>query len=603
MIVVGTKFYGHDSAACVIDTERRTIAAASTERFTRIKHDGTFCHHALRRLLDEPAEVVASAFARFEDCSFQEETSIQGLAMRRKEEVRRMLMSPRNLRELERIDEAAFHRLLSARTDLLRRYESESDLVALGPQGGVANMEAVTLELRRRMAAMGSSGALVEFHDHHLCHAISAVVPSPFFGKRSLIVTLDGQGDGFFGKAFVVDGSSWRCVSRSPAVRLENMPFPASLGWIFSLFTLALGFRPGSDEGKVEALAAFGRPIAALLQEMTKATLVTDEAIGFDPVRIRPFLDPATLTQKIRAHAGEDVAATVQRYLEDTVVSHLNQLAGKTGCKRVALAGGVAANIILNLAVSERTAFNEFHICPFMGDEGAAVGAAILSALTRGADLSWLADEHMPYWGTCYSRNEVLDVLRASSGIRFEDMGPEWTSDAAKAISRHEIVAVFHGRMEFGPRALGHRSILANPADPLLRERMNVSIKQRPPWQPFCPMVLETERERLFERSFPHKHMATAFRVRPQYISAIPSAVHVDGTARPQFLCPQDDLALFDLLTEVQLATGYGVVINTSFNLHGRAIVEHPTHAVEDFIACNLDALYIEGYKVTRLAS
>ena len=600
MIIVGAKFYGHDSAACIIDTGARTIVAASTERFTRIKHDGTFCTPVLEHLLAGPADVVAHAFADFQDRGFQEETSLPGLARRHLDAIRREVAAPRSLRELEVIDDATVATALAGRPDLAQRWRDAARLAANGPAAPEATRAALAADIRMRMAPFASPQLAVEFHDHHLCHAHAAIIPSPFYGRRTLVVTLDGQGDGAFGQAYVVDGTAWRCVGVSRALPLPGLPFPASLGWVYSIFTLALGFRPSSDEGKVEALAAFGRPIAGLLDELQAATTITDNSIGFDPARIRTFLDPVLLTDRLRQYAREDAAATVQHYLEEAVISYLNRLAAVTDCDRLTLVGGVAANIVLNLGVFERTPFRYIHVCPFMGDEGTAVGAAVLSALTRGEDISWLADQTMPYWGTSYSREAVWQELRATSGIHVEDMVDQWITDAAGALASNRIIAVYQGRMEFGPRALGHRSILANPADATLRERMNVAIKRRPPWQPFCPSVLESERERLFTRSVSHRHMAIAFRVRPEHIPAIPSAVHVDGTARPQFVSPDDDPALFALLTDMHRLTGYGLVINTSFNLHGRTIVEAPSHAIDDFLACNLDALYIEGYKVTR---
>jgi carbamoyltransferase len=154
--------------------------------------------------------------------------------------------------------------------------------------------------------------------------------------------------------------------------------------------------------------------------------------------------------------------------------------------------------------------------------------------------------------------------------------------------------------MEFGPRALGNRSILANPTDPATKDRINLTVKRRPKYQPFCPSILEEERKRLFEESFPHKHMAIGFRVKKEYHDKIPSAIHVDGTARPQFVEERDNPDYYRLLKEVKSLTGFGVVINTSFNLHGRTIVHTADDALLDFIDCNIDELYIEGYRVVR---
>jgi len=167
-------------------------------------------------------------------------------------------------------------------------------------------------------------------------------------------------------------------------------------------------------------------------------------------------------------------------------------------------------------------------------------------------------------------------------------------------VSEGKICSLFHGRMEFGPRALGNRSIIANAMLEESRDKINSTVKKRPAYQPFCPSILEEERERLFESSFPHKHMAIAFRMKEKHIKKLPCAVHIDGTARPQFVDKRDNPNYYRYLKALKKMTGYGVSLNTSFNLHGRTIVRTPKDAVIDFIDCNLDELFIEGYRVTR---
>ena len=179
-------------------------------------------------------------------------------------------------------------------------------------------------------------------------------------------------------------------------------------------------------------------------------------------------------------------------------------------------------------------------------------------------------------------------------------MGDEWYVRAAESIANDKIIGVFQGRMEFGPRALGNRSILANPTNPDTRLKINSTIKNRPPFQPFCPSILEEERERLFESSFSHKHMAIAFRMKEEYWERLPSAIHIDGTARPQFVEEKDNPNYFRLLKELKELTGFGVALNTSFNLHGRTIVRKPEDAIVDFVDCKMDELYLEGFLIRR---
>lgn len=199
----------------------------------------------------------------------------------------------------------------------------------------------------------------------------------------------------------------------------------------------------------------------------------------------------------------------------------------------------------------------------------------------------------MKIWGTKYFGHDS-----ALATIDFDKK--EIFAISTERVNKGEICRLLHGRMEFGPRALGNRSIVANPAIANVTKKINLTVKRRPEFQPFCPSILEEERERLFERSFPHKHMATAFRLKEKFVKDIPSAAHIDLTARPQFVDRADNPNFYRYLKHLKKLNGYGVSINTSFNLHGRTVVRTAEDAIIDFIDCNLDALFIEGYEVRR---
>ena len=235
-----------------------------------------------------------------------------------------------------------------------------------------------------------------------------------------------------------------------------------------------------------------------------------------------------------------------------------------------------------------------------MADDGLAIGSAILTAIDLGEDVSWLKNFEMPYFGDSYSRNDVKKVLDNFDNIIYEDLNDNWPKEAAKAVAEGKICSIFQGKMEFGPRALGNRSIVASPMLEGTRKRINSKVKRRPSYQPFCPSILEEERKRLFANSFSHKHMAIAFRMKEEFIKDLPCAVHIDGTARPQFVEEKDNPNYYRYLKELKAITGYGVSLNTSFNLHGRTIVRTPENAVIDFIDCNIDELFIEGFRVMR---
>ena len=441
------------------------------------------------------------------------------------------------------------------------------------------------------------------FYEHHLCHAMPSYCLSPFNGDKAIALTIDGQGDGFFSKLYVFNGlEDYKLIGQSTADFIGGGDRFLSIGRLYNYFTKAMDLRPNSDEGKVEALAAFGKPDNELFQHLMSATYIdkSNFSINFDIKKIEPFYDLDWLKEQRKRVGDENFCASVQSYLEDTIVDYLNFAYEKYPINNLCLSGGVAANIIMSLNIYERTKFRNIYVLPSMADDGLAIGSAILTAIDLGEDVSWLKDFVMPYFGDSFTREEVKKALDSFDNITYEDINNDWPQEAAIAVSKGKICSLFQGKMEFGPRALGNRSIIASPMLEGIRQKINSTVKRRPSYQPFCPSILEEERERLFKRSFSHKHMAIAFRMKDEFIKDLPCAVHVDGTARPQFVEEQDNPNYYRYLKELKNITGYGVSLNTSFNLHGRTIVRTPEDAVVDFIDCNIDELFIEGYRVKR---
>ncbi len=357
-------------------------------------------------------------------------------------------------------------------------------------------------------------------------------------------MTIDGQGDGFFSKIYFFEGTkSFKLIGQSSADFIGGGDRFLSIGRIYNLFTQAMDLRPNSDEGKVEALAAFGSADKDLLTLLNNATNIDKNSLSieFDIQKIQYFYDIEWLKNQRQKIGDENFCATVQSYLEDTIVEYLNVVYSKYPINNLCLSGGVAANIIMSLQIYERTHFKNIYVLPPMGDEGLAIGSAILTAIEFGQDVSWLRSFKMPYFGDSYTRDQVKLALKGFSNISFEDLEKNWPEEAAKSVAEGKICSLFHGRMEFGPRALGNRSIVADPGRDNIRQRINSTVKRRPNYQPFCPSILEEERVRLFKDSFAHKHMAIAFRMKEEFISDLPCAVHIDGTARPQFVEEEDN--------------------------------------------------------------
>ena len=600
MKIVGSKFYGHDSAIFVIDFDLKDIFAMSTERVTRIKHDAMDISPILEQYKFDNVDYVCHGFLS-ENLHFKRAEEIE------KQKAFRALFKPTYVKDLkisnyEKISKTVVGLLTNTKKTLY--YLERKTKKELYPKHSFNTpQDKMDFYIKDVFKKNGMNIKEVSYFDHHLCHAITAYYFSQFVGQKNVLsLTIDGEGDGFFSKLFLFDNNSnYKEIARSKTLKVDSSTQLTSIGNIYSNFTEALGLRPNSDEGKVEALAAFSTKNENLYNALMECTTVRDSGISYDTKLIAKFYDIPYLQEQIKKIGEKSFASTIQSYLEDTIVNFLNKISKKYNSTHLCLSGGVAANIIMSLNIYERTPFKNIYVLPFMGDEGVAAGSAILKALELKQDISWLSTNYMPYFGNEHTKDSVEEAIEKYSG-RIESiyLGEEWYKDAANILSQDKVVSVVHGKMEFGPRALGNRSILANPVNPDIREMINVKVKKRPKYQPFCPSILEEERERLFKSSFKHKHMAIAFRVKEEFNDQIPSAIHIDGTARPQFVEEKDNPTYYKLLKELKKLTGFGVLINTSFNLHGRTIVHTPSDAILDYLDCNIDVLYLNGYKIQR---
>jgi|TARA_B110000438_G_scaffold28483_1_gene27507 carbamoyltransferase len=606
MRIVGTKYCGHDSALCLLDTDEKSIFAMSTERVTRIKHDQLDITPILEKYKFSKIDYVAHSYSDFADKAQDGELREKMIYNKEIEKALRIIIKPSYIQDLNisRIKKnMAIFRALFTDFSAVKSYYSakfKRSLVNETPEG---NKKAFVEYIKINFKKFGLRPKKVLFYEHHLCHAIPSYYLSPFNGEKVIAMTIDGQGDGFFSKIYFFEGTkSFKLIGQSSADFIGGGDRFLSIGRIYNLFTQAMDLRPNSDEGKVEALAAFGSADKDLLTLLNNATNIDKNSLSieFDIQKIQYFYDIEWLKNQRQKIGDENFCATVQSYLEDTVVDYLNAVYKKYPINNLCLSGGVAANIIMSLQIYERTNFKNIYVLPPMGDEGLAIGSAILAAIDLDQDVAWLRDFKMPYFGDSYTREEVKLALQKFNNISFEDVEKNWPEEAAKSVAKGKICALFHGRMEFGPRALGNRSIVADPGQDNIRQRINSTVKRRPSYQPFCPSILEEDRVRLFKDSFAHKHMAIAFRMKEEFISDLPCAVHVDGTARPQFVEEEDNPNYYRYLKALKELTGYGVSLNTSFNLHGRTIVRTPHDAVVDFIDCNIDELYIEGFRVKR---
>lgn len=612
MKYLGHKFFGQDSAVFFIDTDKKEIFAINSDRVSRIKKD----NYDISPILDlysgrfKNVDEVSYSFSNFNGNDAVLETKGTSYYWLNMQRILRKITKPKYRSDLSRkktlIETVGiFLKEVFSPTyfyyKFIRDYYWRKYIRGTLPKK--FHFTKVDKYIRETLKRYNIQTKRIKYHDHHLCHAASAYYLSPFaHNEKALVFTLDEHGDECFSKLFMFDKTGYIELASSKTERffIDDIVFVKSIAGMYSNFTEAMGLIRACDEGKVEALAAYGMIDPKTLKNLLDMVVIEDLEYKINTERFKVLSDIKYL-RKIKNEIGEkNFCATIQHWLEEMAVLYLNEAYKRYPVDNLCLAGGAAANVIMNYKIYKRTPFKKMFIAPPMGDEGSAAGAAILSAIQANEDIGWIKERVMPYFGPIYSKEEVLNEIKHHQNIRYEYLGDEWTKQAAKSINENKIICVFQGRMEFGPRALGNRSIFANAADSKARDKINASVKKRPWYQPLCPSILEEDREDLFEESFKHKHMATAFLMKEAYRDKLHSSVHVDGTARPQFVEENDNPNFYKLLKEVKKYIGHGIVINTSFNLHGRTIVNTPKDAIVDFLDCNLDELFIEGYRVTK---
>jgi len=255
-------------------------------------------------------------------------------------------------------------------------------------------------------------------------------------------------------------------------------------------------------------------------------------------------------------------------------LAYIEKAKNRFGGDNLCVAGGGFANVKLNKKIFESELFDNFYIFPAMGDDGAALGALILGHLEFDDDINWLREVKMPFFGPEATEFEIASTLEFSAyPINYQKISTEMPEMLARDLYEGKLCALFQGKMEYGPRALGHRSILANPLLPEIKNELNLKFKKREWFQPFCPSILEIERDRLFESAYQNRHMTCAFQLKEEFVSKLPGIAHIDGTARAEFLSLEDEPTFYQVIEKFKELSGFGVLLNTSFNIHGKTIV------------------------------
>jgi carbamoyltransferase len=427
----------------------------------------------------------------------------------------------------------------------------------------------------------------VHFANHHEAHALTALFHTDW--DEALLYTADGIGDNISYSIRSLQAGRIHCHFGDDNLVTARHLVANSLATAYAFATEACGFRMFRHEGKLTGLSARGEPkLAPALRR--HFWLGDDGLIGSDFTSVRAL--ERTVRDICRGHDRETIAASIQQVTEDVVSAAIAHWLKRTGARRLGLAGGLFANVRLNRLLAETLPLDEIFVFPAMGDDGLAVGGGLHFLMTRDGPASWLDHrrrlDHL-YLGGDF--DERIDAVLADDP-RVRRLGGDPVETATDLVRREEIGAVYAGRMEYGPRALGARSIIASPAVADINESLNRRL-DRSEFMPFAPYVLEEDAARVFEISdvnrYAARFMTITCAVRPEWRQKIPNVVHVDGTARPQIVREKDNPLFAGILRRFRDQTGLPVLINTSFNVHEEPIVSRPEECLQALIDGRID--------------
>lgn len=436
--------------------------------------------------------------------------------------------------------------------------------------------------------------------EHHLAHAASAYYTSGSADKQ-LVVTIDGAGDGY---SIVI----WR-AENGKITPLKKFPVSASIGWFYSNVTEALGWWHGDGEGKTMGLAPYGDyekvrgKLDPFYPKFSNGDLV--EPHDFDRVyfwnyhgALQFHFDEAyKIKDLIEKYGRENIAAEAQRILEEQVFEIIFPWLEKEKTTNLSTAGGVFLNVKLNQRIWETGKITNHHIYPNAGDSGLAVGAALYAYYEQNPNAPIHKVKHL-YTGPGYSEHEILDTLKLRN-IKYKHI-KNIEAFVAQKLAENKIVAWFQGRMESGPRALGNRSILMSPNKADNKDIINARVKFREAFRPFCPSLLWEKRNDYLENARDEDFMITSFTCKPKKRDKIPAVVHADATLRPQTVKKEVNERYWNLINEFGKITGEYIVLNTSFNIMGEPIINHPREAIRCFYDNGLDYLVLENFVLSK---
>ena len=495
----------------------------------------------------------------------------------------------------------------------IAKYPSETDSISLKVQqslNALYDPEIVknNLSLILRKQGVELNDIEFTFYSHHLCHAASAHYCSGF--ADSLTIINDGVGE-------VASSTLYHVDTNGEFHEIANVKLPNTLGGLYASVTEFLGFRAYMDEGKTMGLAAYGKPnseIEAVFDEIARE-VENSFAYEVDPryrysgkrTHGKKFTDlfveklglPRQPGQSAMESPFPDIAYAAQKQLEKFLFSQMEYAAGLNLSKNASFAGGVHMNCKANGFLGESDLFENYFFQPASSDNGVCLGAAMLSRRDFGDGKPEFPELTHLYYGPSYSDDEIEAVLKKCK-LNYKKCD-NISKEVAQLIAENSIVGWFQGKMEVGARALGGRSILANPLNPDARDHVNLHVKNREAWRPFCPSLKSEKFSHFFDTELEtSRYMITACNIKKDFLDVLPSCIHVDGTVRPQTVEKEINPVYWEMLDEFENITGHAIVVNTSFNVQGEPIVMRPEEAIRCFYGSGIDALAMGSYLITK---
>jgi len=554
----------HDSSAALI-LDGVVIGAMEEERFTGVKHDSTFPTNAINWLYKDN-KITGNDISVV---TFYENPKLK----------------------LERIEES------TKRGGLVNFFKRKTIIDSNKEQAK---------EIESKIYEITNPNIILAYGDHHLSHIAYSYYTSPF--ERATILSVDGVGEWETTVLAFAEGNN--------ITKLQNIKFPHSLGMLYSAMTAFLGFKPNEGEYKVMGLAPYGNS-ETYLNKFKQLYKLTEDG-GFE-INMNYFTYDYSTNSMFNEKLGElfelpnrlpedeltqehkDLAATIQHQYEFLFFRLLNKMFAIRATNNLCLSGGCAYNGTANGKILKNTGYKQLWIPPAPSDAGSAIGCALNYYYTHNPSANRVINTN-PYLGTFNTNDEIETELKNyENEVWYEFKNhSQIVTTISREITNGNVIGWYEGRMEFGSRALGNRSIFANPRDPQMKARVNKVIKKREGFRPFAPIVKEEDRLKYFDYKPLVPYMNQVVQVKEEHIKNLPAITHIDGSARIQTLNFKQHRRVYSLLRQLEEDNGYPIVLNTSFNVKDKTIVNTPKDAIDTFLDCDMDTLVLNNYIVKK---